>query len=340
MRLQAKRYFTATRAVLLLGALCAAFAAPSALAQVVPSTYPLGANLVRSGEGTGVVFRVWAPNAQFVNVPGQFNAWANTGASLMVKDASSGVWSLHVPTATTGQEYKFYVRSADFSSESQRYKIDPWSRDTVNTTGNSVIRGDGSTYNWQATDWQTPDRDNMVIYELHIGTFSGNGDGAASYPARYRDVVDRHIEDIKAVGANMVEIMPVHEFPATSWGYNPVSFFAPESDYGNPDDLRYMVDKLHQNGIGVIVDVVYNHVSNSDNNLWNFDGNQNIYFFGDNCMGQTPWGATRPKYTEAQVRALLVENARYWIEEFRMDGIRVDATSFMRGYCNEMGEGG
>ncbi|CAN5494256.1 alpha-amylase family glycosyl hydrolase [soil metagenome] len=297
-------------------------------------TYPLGANVVPAGDGGGVVFRVWAPNAIDLHVVGQFNGF-NTSSGQMAKDSGTGYWSAWVANASVGQEYKYYMNQP---TNGNVYKIDPRSRDTINTTGNSIVRGDGSDYPWQATTWQTPDKNRMVIYELHVGTFSGNTDGVSNYPAKFRDVVDTHLNDIIASGANMVELLPVHEFPATSWGYNPVHFFAPESDYGTPDDLRHMVDRLHQNGIGVILDVVYNHVSNTDNNLWNFDGAANIYFFGDNCQGSTPYGNSRPKYTSSEVRKFFTDNAKYWIREFRMDGLRVDSTRTIREYCNEAGE--
>ncbi|MBN1475217.1 alpha amylase C-terminal domain-containing protein [Candidatus Sumerlaeota bacterium] len=295
------------------------------------SGFSLSATPISSSQGGGVGFRVWAPNASSVTIPGQFNSW-NTGAEPMSADGD-GIWSAVVADAEVGDEYKFFLSGSD-------YRIDPRSRDTVNSTGNSIVRSDGSDYPWTDGAWQTPDHDQMVIYELHVGTFSGNGDGVGIYPARFRDVVDEHLDELQALGINMVEIMPVHEFPGgVSWGYNPVHLFAPESDYGSPDDLRYLVDQLHGAGIGVILDVVYNHTSTTDNNLWNFDGPANIYFFGENCMGETPWGHTRPRYTEAQVRALIVDNARHWIEEYHMDGLRVDSTANMRGYCNEAGEG-
>ncbi|MCC6546857.1 alpha amylase C-terminal domain-containing protein [Candidatus Sumerlaeota bacterium] len=320
------RFFRVLCLVALPGAL---LAAPNV------STYPLGSTFVPTGDGGGVVFRVWAPNANAINVVGQFNGF-NTTANPMTKDAATNYWSAWIPTAVLGQEYKYYITQA---GGAKAYKIDPRSRKTRNTTGNAVIVDDGSRYNWQAGDWQTPDKNRMVIYELHIGTFSGSGDGVAHFPARYRDVVDEHLDDIKASGANMVELMPVHEFPgATSWGYNPVHFFAPETDYGSPDDLRYMIDTFHSNGIGVILDVVYNHTSNDDNNLWNFDGAANIYFFGNNCQGNTPYGSTRPKWTDSHVRDMIVDNARYWIREFRFDGLRIDSTQTIRGYCNEGSE--
>jgi 1,4-alpha-glucan branching enzyme len=295
------------------------------------SGFPLGATLIPSSQGGGVAFRVWAPNASSVNVPGQFNGW-DTGAAPMTADGG-GIWSAVVANAVAGDEYKLFLSGSD-------YRIDPRSRDTFDTTGNSIVRTDGSDYAWTDGAWQIPDHDRMVIYELHVGTFSGNGDGVGVYPARFRDVVDEHLDELQALGINMVEIMPIHEFPGgVSWGYNPVHFFAPESDHGNPDDLRYLVDRFHGAGIGVILDIVYNHTSTTDNNLWDFDGPANIYFFGDNCMGETPWGNTRPRYTEAEVRSLIVDNARHWIEEYHIDGLRVDSTANMRGYCNEAGEG-
>lgn len=322
------RFAFRLRTTLLWLVLCAL--APTLWAAPDPLTYPLGANLVPAAQGGGVVFRLWAPNATSVSVAGQFNSWSSSANPL---SNSSGIWSGWVPAAVMAQQYKFVLNGTS-------WKIDPRARDTVNTTDNAIIRGDGSSYAWQATGWQTPDKDRLIIYELHVGSFSGNGDGVANYPAKYRDVIDTHLDELLALGVNMVEVMPIHEFPGgVSWGYNPVHFFAPESDLGDPDDLRYMIDKLHQNGISVMLDVVYNHTSNTDNNLWNFDGASNIYFFGANCQGSTPWGDTRPKYTDAQVRQFFVDNVTYWFKEFKIDGIRVDSTANMRGYCSELGEG-
>ncbi|MDK2971137.1 MAG: 1,4-alpha-glucan branching enzyme [Candidatus Sumerlaeota bacterium] len=299
------------------------------------SGYPLGANPSGSELPAGTVFRVWAPNATSAAVAGTFNGWS-ASANAMEFDAASGIWSAFVPGAGNGDEYKFVFQSPGVG---ELWRIDPYARDTTESTGNGIVASDGSDYPWQATDWQTPDHEDLLIYQVHVGTFSGEGDGVPRYPATYRDVVDAHLDDLKALGVNMVHLLPVHEFPFVSWGYNPVHFFAPESSYGTPDDLRYMIDTLHANGIGVLLDVVYNHTSTSDNNLWDFDGPENIYFFGDTCQGETPWGSTRPRYTEQQVRDLITENAAYWIREFRFDGLRVDSTANMRGYCNEAGEG-
>lgn len=313
----------------------AVMAAAAVVAQPTIANYPLGATIVPAAEGGGVVFRVWAPNATTVRVAGQFNGWnQNAATATMTRDAG-GNWSNWVPTATQGQEYRFVIDSLT------PWRVDPRARDVVNSDGNGVIRGNGSSYPWQATAWQTPDIEAMVIYELHVGSFSGNGDGGANYPGRFRDVVDLHLDDLLALNVNMVELMPIHEFSGgISWGYNPSHFFAPESDYGTPDDLRYLVDTLQQNGIGVILDVVWNHASFSDNNLWQFDGPENIYFYstGNACADDTPWGS-RPDYSRVEVRDFIADNARYWLSEFRMDGYRVDFTRAMRGYCGENGDG-
>lgn len=284
-----------------------------------PSSYPTGSTIT-SPYGAGAVFKVWAPNATKVSVRGSFNGWAETTDSL-TKDSSSGIWSGFVSNATDNDQYKFYITS---STGATLWKIDPYAKDTINTTDNGILVHDN--YQWNDNDWQIPNHDDMVIYELHVGSFSGRNDGLTTFPGTFRNVVDTHLNDLKAAGVNMVEIMPIHEFPGgQSWGYNPVHFFAPESDYGSPEDLKYMVDTLHQNGIGVILDVVYNHVSNDDNNLWEFDGSENIYFEGG---GDTDWGP-RPNYAATAVYDFFVDNGVYWIETYHMDGLRLDATAAM-----------
>lgn len=310
---------------------CALFA--QAPAQPNPLDYPLGASIVDSSEGGGVVFRVWAPNAQTARVPGEFNSWNIAATSAMMTKGGDGIWSGYVANAQVGDEYKFYIDGL------APWRVDPYTRNSVNSDGNGII--EDAEYDWQATDWETPPHEEMIIYQLHVGTFTGNGDGGTNSPGHYRDIVDLHLDYLKSLNINMVQLMPIHEFPGSrSWGYNPVHFFAPESDYGSPDDLRYLIDTLQQNGIGVILDVVWNHTSNSDNNLWQFDGGENIYFYttGDPCTDETQWGP-RPNFASPQVRQLFEDNAAYWLDEFRMDGYRLDFTRAMRGYCNENGDG-
>ncbi|MBX3730607.1 MAG: hypothetical protein KF858_15635, partial [Candidatus Sumerlaeia bacterium] len=160
------------------------------------SAYPLGANPAGSELGAGTVFRVWAPNALSASVAGTFNNWT-VPAGAMTAHAPSGVWSAFVPGATFGAEYKFVFETP---TTPQLWKIDPRARRTLGTLGNAIVERDGSHYPWTATSWQTPDLDRMVIYEIHIGTFSGQGDGVPRYPATYRDVVDAHLPDLLALG--------------------------------------------------------------------------------------------------------------------------------------------
>ncbi len=304
---------------------------------IVPATYGPGASAVYTDEGAvaGVVFRVWAPAATAVSVRGEFNNWSAT-ADPMVSEGTNDMWSTFVPEARIGDEYKYYITAP--GTGGGHWRVDPWARDTDGSTGNGIVAHDGRAFTRTATDWQTPPQDQMVIYQLHVGKFSGNGDGIRRSPGTFRDVVDRHLDDLLALNVNMVKILPVSEWPLQSWGYNPVHLFAPETDYGTPDDLRYMVDTLQANGIGVIVDVVYNHMSSTDNNLWEFDGSANSWFPAEDCERDTPWGP-RVTYKPQHPRDWIVENARYWIEEFHMDGLRVDATRYMRGFCNENGAG-
>jgi len=319
-----------TRLALLL--LWAVTSATAIFAAVDPLTYPLGATLVPAADGGGAVLRVWAPNATSAAVRGQFNAFS-ASANPMIKDAASGVWTAHVANAQAGHQYKFFFSGA-------LWRPDPRARDSGNLRDdNSILTDKGASYPWQATGWEIPDRDRIVIYELHIGSFAGNGDGVTNYPAKYRDVVDAHIDHLKRLNVNMVELMPVHEFNGDrSWGYNPLNFFAPESIYGSPNDLRYLIDTLHANGIGVILDVVYNHAS-TDTNLADYDGPADIYFYPDgHCARSTGYGS-RPDYRRAEVRQFILDNIHMWMDEYRIDGFRFDLTSLMHGYCGEGVEG-
>lgn len=315
-----------------LGAFLAIASLQFAAAAVNPLTYPLGASLVPAAEGTGAVFRVWAPNATAATVRGTFNSFSAT-ANPMTKDAASGVWSAHVTNAQAGHAYKFFLNGS-------LWRVDPRARDSGNGPGDdSILTDKGASYSWQATSWRTPDRDKMLIYELHVGTFSGNGDGVANDPAKYRDIVDTHLPHLKKLNVNVVELMPIHEFNGDrSWGYNPMNFYAPETIFGTPTDLRYTIDKLHQNGIGVVLDVVYNHAA-TDTNLWEYDGTSNIYFYPTgNCSQDTGYGS-RMDFRKPEIRRFFIDNAIMWMEEYRVDGFRFDLTSLMHGYCGEQGEG-
>ncbi len=274
---------------------------------------PVGATPV---EGGGVVFKVWSPERTSCNVRGEFNSW-----SLSDPMGKTGEHFIaHVPGAATGDMYKYYFQNSHWNSDARARALNPG--DNYNAF---VV--DPLAYDWQVVDFDTPDFEEMVIYQLHVGSFAGRNDpyGAAPFPARYVDVADR-VGHLVELGIGAVMLNPITEFPGDhSAGYNPITAWAPEWIYGSPDDLKHMVDTLHAHGIAVLLDIVWNHFSHIDNYLWYYDGTQ-IYF--DDPAVETPWGS-QADFDRNAVREYFVESARMWLEEYRLDGFRMDATGYM-----------
>jgi 1,4-alpha-glucan branching enzyme len=280
--------------------------------------FPLGA----TPDGTATVFRVWAPNATAVHVAGVFNNWSTTAHSLT---NVAGAWQTRVPGAGAGQEYQFVLQNGG-----TLWRTDPRSRRQVNSVGNSVIWN--PAYPWGDALWRPPAFDELIVYELHVGTFSGQGDGLTGHPAGFRDMVDTHLSHLVELGINTVELMPLTEFAGDlSWGYNPSFQFAPESIYGSPDDLKYLVDRCHRAGLSVIVDVVFNHMGASDlsGNLLSYDGSEIYFYPTGNSFRDTPWGP-RLDYGRREVREYITDCVRLWIEEYHVDGFRLDGTAFIK----------
>lgn len=279
--------------------------------------FPLGA----TPTANGVVFRVWAPNAVNAHVAGVFNAWSASANPLA---DNQGFWSGLVAGAAAGAEYKL-VFDGDI------WRTDPRARRQTSSVGNSVVVKPDA-YVWNDSQWVTPYFEDMVIYELHVGSFSGGGDGVTHYPGRFLDVVDKHLDHLVSLGINMIELLPVGEFAGDrSWGYNPTFQYAVEGAYGRPEDLKRLVDRCHQRGIGVLLDVVYNHMGPGDlaENILEFDGKE-IYFYPvGNGYRETPWGP-RLDYGRVEVRDYIRDNIRYWLEEYHLDGLRIDATDFIK----------
>ena len=267
--------------------------------------------------GDGVSFRTWAPNADAVAIIGDFNNWSMW--STMLADEGDGNWSVDISNAVPGDQYNYVI----INSGTQYTRIDARSYQVTNSVGNSVVY-DPDSYFWQTTDYDRPLWNETVIYEMHIGTFSGGILQAIT-----------KLDYLKDLGVNAIELMPIWEFAGnSSWGYNGSHPFAIESSYGTPNDLKRFVDEAHQRGIAVLVDVLYNHWGPSDMSLWQYDGwNQSemggIYFYND-WRAVTPWGDTRPDYSRDEVRQYIRDNALYWLEEFRLDGLRVDGTKWIR----------
>ncbi|TDS12031.1 maltooligosyl trehalose hydrolase [Maribacter caenipelagi] len=288
-------------------------------------------------DGT-VTFRVWAPNAEKVFVGGSFNNWAKNDISLEIED--NGYWSVITDQASEGDEYKFFI---EYKGELLS-RNDPYAFEVTNSNGNSIVRT--LDFEWDDTDFKMPSWNELVIYELHVGTFNRSSPDAVG---TFEDVIAK-LDYLKNLGINCIELLPVAEFAGgISWGYNPAHPFAIEQDYGGPDGFAKLVNEAHKRGIAVIMDVVYNHFGPSDVDLWQFDGwSENekggIYFYNDH-KSETPWGDTRPDYGREEVRQYLRDNALMWIEKYHCDGLRMDATSYIRyeggglGYDTEIEEG-
>ena len=287
----------------------------------------LGANLRHYssvlGEIDGVSFAVWAPNAKAVRVTGDFNGW-NGVINAMRSLGSTGVWELFIPGVEAGARYKFQILGSDGV---WRDKADPLAKGTEvpPLTGSRVV---DSTYHFEDSEWmearaaRDPHNAPMSVYEVHLGSWRlGLG---------YRELADQLAEYVKWQGFTHVEFMPVAEHPfGGSWGYQVTSYFAPTSRFGHPDDFRYLVDKLHQAGIGVLLDWVPAHFPKDPFALARFDG-QTLYEHGDPFRGeQLDWGTLVFDFGRREVRNFLVANAIYWLEEFHIDGLRVDAVASM-----------
>ncbi|MFO7662664.1 MAG: alpha-amylase family glycosyl hydrolase [Chloroflexota bacterium] len=272
----------------------------------------------------GTTFRVWAPNAQEIFVAGDFNAWKEEASPL--QHEGDGYWAVDVPGAKPGEEYKYII----INGEQKLYRIDPYARQVTNSVGNSVIHN--NDFDWGATsEFHSPPWNELVIYELHVGTF--NIDSKDQVGNFHRAA--QKLPYLQELGINMIQLMPPMEFPGSrSWGYNPSLPFAVESDYGGHLAFKNFVKAAHERGIAVTLDVIYNHFGPSDLDLWRFDGwsegdGGGIYFYNDN-RGQTPWGHTRPDYGRPEVRQYIRDNALMWLQEFKIDGLRWDATAYIR----------
>jgi 1,4-alpha-glucan branching enzyme len=272
---------------------------------------------------TGTAFAVWAPNARGVRIVGDFNFWDGR-AHPMRSLGGAGVWELFVPGAGPGAHYKYSICGPDGV---WREKADPMARlaETPPATASVVYE---SSYEWDDAQWLTtraatqPLTSPMSVYEVHLGSWRPG--------LSYRELAVELAAYVTGMGFTHVEFLPVAEHPfGGSWGYQVTSYYAPTSRYGTPDDFRFLVDKLHQAGIGVLVDWVPAHFPRDSWALAEFDGTH-LYEHSDPKLGAHPdWGTLVFNYGRAEVRNFLVANAIYWLEEFHIDGLRVDAVASM-----------
>lgn len=274
---------------------------------------PVGATRVSGG---GAVFKVWAPTRVSALVRGEFNAWGTTNPLTKVGEYFIG----RVNGVADRAQYKYFFNNSTWNTDAQARSIN------ASASSNAHVE-DPFRFTWTSDSFRSPDAESLVVYQLHVGTFSGRNDplGSPSFPGGYRAVADR-VQHLVELGVNAVQICPVTEFPGDlSAGYNPQSQWAPEWKYGTPDDFKYMVDRLHARGIAVILDIVWNHFSTNDNFMWNYDGSQ-TYF--DSPQVDTPWGA-QADFDKVAVRDYFANSALHWMEDYRLDGFRMDATGYM-----------
>jgi 1,4-alpha-glucan branching enzyme len=272
-------------------------------------------------EGTG--FSVWAPHARAVRVVGDFNSWNGLGHVMRRLD-DTGVWEIFVPALQPGVVYKFEILT---EAGEWVTRADPMARYTEvpPATGSRVAH---STYEWTDSSWleeraaKDPHNSPMSVYEMHVGSWRPGLD--------YRSLADELIGYLEETGFTHVEFMPLAEHPfGGSWGYQVTGYYAATSRFGHPDDLKYLIDRLHGAGIGVIMDWVPGHFPKDEWALARFDG-QPLYEHTDPRRGeQQDWGTYIFDFGQSQVRNFLVANALYWLEEFHIDGLRVDAVASM-----------
>jgi 1,4-alpha-glucan branching enzyme len=283
----------------------------------------------------GTAFAVWAPNARGVRVVGDFTGWGPHDGWPMRSLGASGVWEVVVPDAAAGHRYKYRILGRDGV---WREKADPLASyaEVPERTASIVY---ASAYEWGDADWlerrrrRVPHREAMSVYEVHLGSWRPG--------LTYRDLADQLTAYVIDAGFTHVELLPVMEHPyGGSWGYQVTGYYAPSARYGDPDGLRHLIDRLHQAGIGVILDWVPAHFPRDEWALARFDGTP-LYEHADPRRGEHPdWGTLIFDYGRREVRNFLVANALYWLHEFHADGLRVDAVASMLylDYSREHGE--
>jgi 1,4-alpha-glucan branching enzyme len=290
----------------------------------------LGAQPCVVGDVWGTCFAVWAPNARRVSVIGDFNAWDGRIHPMRLL-GSSGVWELFLPGVGVGAVYKFEIKTREGAI---RVKTDPYAK-AMELPPNTAAVVTASSYEWGDEAWMSARarrsllREPMSVYEVHLGSWMRVAEeGHRSFS--YREIAPRLVEHVKKLGFTHIEFMPLAEHALyASWGYQVTGYYAPTSRYGYPDDLRYLIDYCHQHGVGVIMDWVPAHFPKDDWSLRRFDGTA-LFEHEDTRRGEHPdWGTLIFNYGRCEVRNFLVANALYWLKEFHIDGLRVDAVASM-----------
>lgn len=292
-------------------------------------------------EEDGVIFRVWAPHARAVAVVGDFNNWTGEGAYMNRLNAE-GIWELKIPNLKKYDLYKFRVEQADGNVV---YKADPYAFYSEMRPNTASIIYDIPEFKWTDKRWLnkriTGLNKPMNIYEVHLGSWRKNEKGEW---LTYKEIADQLSEYVKEMNYTHVEIMPVNEHPLdASWGYQGTGYYSVTSRYGTPEDFMYLVNQMHKNNIGVILDWVPGHFCKDSHGLYKFDGTA-TYEYADERIGENKeWGTCNFDLTRYEVQSFLISNVSYWFNEFHIDGIRIDAVANMlylpnvEGLTNQFG---
>jgi len=291
----------------------------------------LGAHPSEEDGERGTYFAVWAPNAEQVHVTGSFNGWDEMSHPL-TKLGPGGIYSAFVPGVGTGEQYKFLITTQDGR---KLYKADPFANAAEYRPGTASVTTDLSGIKWTDDSWMGArakkdwNAEPIAIYECHIGSWMKHPSGDEGF-YNYREFADRIVEYLKEMKYTHVELMGIAEHPFDgSWGYQVTGYYAPTSRYGTPEDFAYLVNKLHKNNIGVILDWVPAHFPRDSHGLAEVDG-VCIFEDPDSRRGEHPdWGTKIFNYAKTEVKNFLIANALYWIKEFHIDGLRVDAVASM-----------
>lgn len=292
----------------------------------------MGAHLVTDGQTEGVYFAVWAPHAKAVSVMGDFNNW-NEESHPMKRNEPLGIYTAFVPGVKKGALYKFCI---DTQSGARLIKADPFANSAEFRPGTASRVTDISKLRWSDSRWMEKRRawdhhkEPMAVYEAHIGSWKRHADEEGDGFYNYREFAHAIVDYLKEMGYTHVELMGIAEYPFDgSWGYQVTGYYAPTSRYGTPEDFAYMINYLHRNKIGVILDWVPAHFPRDAHGLANFDGTP-TFEYADTRLGEHPdWGTKIFDYSKSEVKNFLISNALFWLEHFHVDGLRVDAVASM-----------
>ena len=288
----------------------------------------MGAHAATHDGMAGYMFRVWAPRAQAVSVVGDFNSW-DAAANPMEK-ITQGIWECFIPGGKVYDAYKFAVKGAGGETH---LKADPYAFHCETRPGTASKLYQMDNYPWNDAAWRSARSKQPIynaplnIYEVHLGSWRTNEDGSVK---NYRDLAKELAPYVKEMGFNFIELLPITEYPYDpSWGYQCTGYFAPTSRYGTPEDFMFFVDYMHQQGVGIILDWVPAHFCKDEHGLYEFDGSP-CYEYADLRKGEhAAWGTRVFDYGRPEVKSFLLSSAAFWLKEYHLDGIRVDAVASM-----------